>query len=90
MSKDVIEVMYHANYNGASIVGTIGGQDITDEDPRSQQCIDTIVTALYEDCDEDGYFCGDWQEAANMIVNTVIVNFGADVDVVTHYDEFSS
>lgn len=78
-----INVTYQANYNGFSF------DDIEEDTPQTEKCIEVICDHLYNECDEDGYFCGSYEEATTFITNEVQKVFG-DVEVNVTFDTFSS
>lgn len=76
---NIINVTYQSNYNGCHI------WDV-EEDQKYNNACNSISSALFNDCDEDGQFVGNETRATKFIIQTIKDVYGADVQVNVEFD----
>lgn len=93
-----IFVEYQSNYNGITMWVEVDGQiysltEAGDDDSCSDElcdiatpCSEAITEALYDDCDEDGEYQGEWSAVEEVVTREVKKAFGANVEVVVTED----
>lgn len=89
---NTITATYCTNYNGLTLADEEGDMEDhpnKDIEQKASLCSGEIVDALHDECDDDGEFQGDEEEAAEFITKTVH-KFFPDVNVVVKFDNFSS
>ena len=78
-----IVARYCTNYNGFYLRGV-------EEDSKADEVCTNVIDALVGECDDDGEFCGDIDEAKKIIIREVKAAYGDDVNVIVEFDNISS
>ena len=82
--KPKILIQYQTNYNGVSVES-----DHPFDEDIVEQFINDVSEKMVGECDEDGEWDGDEDEAIEMITKSINEHFG-DVEVVVTFDNVSS